>query len=176
MKTVMVVAAIALLGVAPALAQDYKFTVTNMLPEEESSLIAPIIVLDSALAEPFMFADGYLSEDFINTILDGDPRPMNGKIGAGVAGPILGQSGPAGVQIAGGETAEADLFVESNTLRFYAKGSYGDGSDQVISGVWDIAMGGGTLMLNRYDIGHSEGSNEITLVDEGVVKIVITAN
>lgn len=174
MKFKSVVAALALCTGSAAMAQDYNFEVTSMLPEDR--LIAPIIVLDDKLSDAFLFTDGYLSEDFVNTVLAGDPRPMNGKIGAGVAGPVLGTSGPPGVQIKGGEVAVTDLYIEANTLRFYAKGAYGEGSDTVISGVWDIAMGGGTLMLNEYDIGHSEGTNEITLVQEGVVKVVITRN
>lgn len=174
MKTATTALAIAVLGALPTLAQDYHIRVTNMLPEGQT--IAPLIVLDATLAEPFLFTDGKMSEDYVTTVLQGDPRPMNGKIGAGVAGPVLGKSGPPGVMIAGGEVAETDLFIESNTLRFYAKGSYGPGEDKVISGVHDISMGGGTFFLNRYDIGHSEGTNEITLVDENVVKVEITRN
>lgn len=173
MKIALAAAAAALIA-GPALANDFNIKVTSMLPE--GKMIAPLIILDATLAEPFLFTDGYLSEDFVTTVLEGDPRPMNGKIGAGVAGPVLGKSGPPEVLINGGETAETDLFIESSTIRFYAKGSYGPGADTVISGVYDLAMGGGTIMLNRYDIGQSEGTNEITLVDEGVVKVVITAN
>ena len=166
---------VALIGAAPVLAQDYNVTVTNLM--EPGNTIAPLIVVDAVLASPFMFnEDGTLSDDFVATILEGDPRPMNGKIGAGVAGPVLGSSGVQGVLIDGGETATTDMFIMSNTLRFYAKGSYGEGEDTVISGVHDIATGGGTILLNRYDIGHSEGTNTITLVDEGVVRVVITPN
>lgn len=174
MKISMIAATAALLAAAPAVAKDYKFKVTSMMPE--GTLIAPLIVVDTALAEPIMFENGKISEAFKNTILQGDPRPMNGKIGDGVAGPVLGKSGPPGVLIAGGETAEADMFILSNTLRFYAKSSFNPEDDKVISGVYDITMGGGTIMLNEYDIGHTEGTNEITLVKEGVVKVEITAN
>lgn len=174
MKTVFAAAALAVLAGAPAFAQDYNFTVTNMMGEGKT--MAPLIVLDAAKSEPIMFSGGYLSEAFLNTVLTGDPRPMNGKIGAGVAGPVLGTSGPPGVLIAGGETAAADLFIESNTLRFYAKSAYGEGEDKVVSGVWDISMGGGTLMLHSYDIGHSEGTKEITVAKENAVKVVITRN
>jgi len=175
MKTIFTAAAFAVLGAVPTFAQDYNVTVTNLMPE--GKIIAPIIVLDDALSQPFLFNEGGgLSEDFVTTILEGDPRPMNGKIGAGVAGPVLGKSGPPGVLINGGETATTDLYLLSNTLRFYAKAGYAPGSDYVISGVFDIAMGGGTVFLNRYDIGHNEGTNEVTLVEEAVVKVVITPN
>lgn len=174
MKLSKIAASIALLATAPAFAADYNFKVTSMMPK--GKLIAPLIIVDAAAAEPVMYKDGYLSDLFLETILKGDPRPMGMKLGAAVAGPVLGKSGPPGVQIDGGEVATNDLFVEANTLRFFAKGSYGPGEDTVITGVWDISMGGGTLMLNRYDIGHSEGTKKITLVEEGVVKVEITEN
>lgn len=175
MKTVFAAAALAAISALPAMAQDYNVTVTNLMPE--GNTIAPLIVVDAVAATPIMFnEDGTLSDLFVTTILEGDPRPMNGKMPEAVAGPVLGTSGPPGVMIAGGETASADMFIFSNTIRFYAKGSYGPDADTVISGVYDISMGGGTVKLNRYDIGRSEGTNEITLVDEGVVEVVIKAN
>ena len=174
MKTTFAAAALAVLAV-PAMAQDYNITVTNNMPE--GNTIAPIIVVDALLASPIMFnADGTMSDMYRTTVLEGDPRPMKGKIGDGVAGPVLGTAGPPGVLIAGGETATADMFIFANTIRFYAKGSYGPDADTVISGVYDISTGPGTVQLNRYDIGASEGTNEITLVDEGVVTVVIKAN
>ncbi|SMY09353.1 hypothetical protein [Flavimaricola marinus] len=174
MKTFYAATMMAVLGAAPAFAQDYNVTVTNNMPEGQ--VMAPLIVLDAVAAAPFLFnEDGSFTEDYLNTILEGDPRPLNGKIGDGVAGPVLGTSGPPGVLIAGGETASADMFIFGNTLRFYAKGDYTEG-DTVISGVFDISTGGGTVLLNRYDIGHTEGTNEITLIDEGIVEVVITPN
>jgi len=173
MKTLFAAASLAVCAATSAVAQDYNITVTNNLPE---GVIAPLIVLDAVKASPVMFnEDGSLSDAFISTILEGDPRPMNGTMPEAVAGPVLGTSGPPGVLIAAGETASADMFIFADVLRFYAKGDYTDG-DTVISGVFDISMGGGTILLNRYDIGHSEGTNEITLVDEGVVEVVITPN
>lgn len=173
MKTVYAAAAFAMLSVAPAMAQDYNITVTN----NTDTMIAPVIVLDALRASPIMFnEDGTLSEDFVNTILEGDPRPMNGKMPEAVAGPVLGTSGPPGVLLDAGETATTDVFlVGTNTLRFYAKGDYTEG-DTVISGVYDISMGGGTFGLSLYDIGNSEGTNEITLVSEDAVTVTITAN
>jgi len=63
----------------------------------------------------------------VTTILEGDPRPMNGTMPDAVAGPILGTSGPPGVLLAPGETATADMFIFGNTIRFYAKGDYDEG-------------------------------------------------
>lgn len=175
MKSLALATGIAVLAGSTAMAADYNFTVTNMM--EEGRVIAPLIVVDAAQADATMFDGGKLSDAYVTTILEGDPRPMNGTMPEAVAGPVLGTSGPPEVLIDGGETASADMFILANTLRFYAKAGYDatDG-DTVISGVWDIAMGGGTLMLHRYDIGHSEGTGEITLVEENVVKVVITAN
>ncbi|MFK7877227.1 MAG: hypothetical protein AB8B71_15850 [Paracoccaceae bacterium] len=174
MKTVYAAAAFAVLGTVPAMAQDYNVTVTN----NTENTIAPVIALDALLAAPIMFnEDGTMSDDFVTTVLEGDPRPMNGKMPEAVAGPILGTSGPPGVLIAAGETASADMFlIGTNTLRFYAKGNYGPDADTVVSGVYDISMGGGTFTLNRYDIGASEGTNEITLVEEDAVTVTITLN
>lgn len=174
MKTLFAAAALTALSAVPALAQDYNITVTN----NSSGTIAPLIALDALRASEIMFnEDGTLSDLFRTTILEGDPRPMNGKMPEAVAGPVLGTSGPPGVLIAAGETASTDLFlIGTNTLRFYAKGSYGPDADTVISGVYDISMGGGTFTLNHYDIGASEGTNEITLIEEGVVSVTITPN
>lgn len=174
MKAIAYAAGLAVCAAGAAQANDYNFTVTNLMAE--GTLMAPLIIVDANLAEPIMFDAGKPSEAFVTTILEGDPRPMNGKIGAGVAGPVLGKSGPPGVLIDGGETASTDLFIEASTLRFYAKASFSTGEDIVVSGVWDIAMGGGTLMLNSYDIGHDEGTNKVTLVEEGVARLEITAN
>ena len=173
MKTVYAAMAFAALGAMPAMAQDYNITVTNNTDET----IAPVIVLDAMRAAPIMFnEDGTMSDDFVTTVLEGDPRPMNGKMPEAVAGPVLGTSGPPGVLIAAGETASTDVFlIGTNTLRFYAKGSYTQG-DTVISGVHDISMGGGTFGLNLYDIGHDEGTNEITQIGENAVTVTITRN
>lgn len=173
MKTVYAAMAFAALGAMPAMAQDYNITVTNNTDET----IAPVIVLDAMRAAPIMFnEDGTMSNDFVTTVLEGDPRPMNGKMPEAVAGPVLGTSGPPGVLIAAGETASTDVFlIGTNTLRFYAKGSYTQG-DIVISGVHDISMGGGTFGLNLYDIGHDEGTNEITQIGENAVTVTIKRN
>ncbi|RPE72131.1 hypothetical protein EDD53_1274 [Pacificibacter maritimus] len=173
MKTLITAATLAVCAASAATANDYNISVTNNMAE---GVIAPLIVVDAVKASPVMFTpEGGLSEAFVTTILEGDPRPMNGTMPDAVAGPVLGKSGPPGVLIAAGETASADMFLFGDVIRFYAKGDYTDG-DSVISGVYDISMGGGTVLLNRYDIGHTEGTNEITLVDEGVVEVVITAN
>ena len=172
MKTLMTATAIAVGLATTAFAQDYKITVTN----NSDTIIAPVIVLDAVKASPVMFKeDGTMSDAYVKTILEGDPRPMNGTMPEAVAGPVLGKSGPPGVLLAPGETASADMFIFANTLRFYAKGGYDEG-DWLISGVYDISTGGGTVLLNRYDIGHSEGTNEITMNAEGVVEVVITPN
>lgn len=173
MKTVYAAVAFAALGAAPAMAQDYNITVTNNLDE----MIAPVIVLDALRASPIMFnEDGTMSDAFVTTVLEGDPRPMNGKMPEAVAGPVLGTSGPPGVLIGAGETASTDVFlIGTNTLRFYAKGSYTEG-DYVISGVHDISMGGGTFGLNLYDIGNDEGTGEITQISEDAITVTITAN
>jgi len=173
MKTVYAAAAFAVLGAMPAMAQDYNITVTNNTDE----MIAPVIVVDALRASGIMFnEDGSLSDDFVTTILEGDPRPMNGKMPEAVAGPVLGTAGPPGVLIDGGETASTDVFlIGTNTLRFYAKGSYTEG-DYVISGVHDISMGGGTFGLDLFDIGNDEGTGEITRLREDAVTVTITRN
>ena len=174
MKQFLLAAAATTIGTVSAHAADYKFTATNMM--DAGHRIAPLVIVDAANAESTMFDLGKMTELYTNTVLRGDPRPMNGKMPTAVYGAILGKSGPPGVQIDGGETASVDFYVVGSTLRFFAKGSYGEGEDTVISGVWDIAMGGGEVMLHRYDIGYSEGTGEITLVEENAVKLVITKN
>ena len=163
------------LAASAASAQDFNFSVTN-LREEPDHYMAPIVIVDDAMAEPFLFADGYLTEDFIGAILDGDPRPLNARIGAGYAGPVLGNRNGQGPHIAAGETAAADYFITSERLRFYAKGGYSEGEDTVITGTWDVTPEGGEILLDLYDIGHDEGRRELVTVREGVVRLVITPN
>jgi len=171
MKTLMLAAGIALAGTA-AVANDFKVTVTNMM--EEGNMIAPLIVLDATASQPIMF-DGFdLSDDFKAVATEGDPRPMNGKMPEAVAGAILGDAGPPGVLIDGGKTFEGDMIIFANTLRFYAKDE--SCPDCLISGVYDIAMGAGEVMLHSYDTGQDEGTGDITIARENVVKVVVTAN
>lgn len=156
------------------MAQDYHITVTN----NTDGTIAPVIVLDALLAAPIMFnEDGTMSDDYIATVVEGDPRPMNQKMPEAVAGAVLGTSGPPGVLLAAGESAEADMFlVGTNTLRFYAKGSYGPDADTVIAGVYDISKGPGTFTLDHFDIGVSERTKEITQIGEDALTVTITPN
>lgn len=158
-----------------ASAQDFNFSITN-LREEGDHYMAPLVIADDALSEPFLFADGYITDDFVGAILDGDPRPLNAKIGAGYAGPILGNRNGEGPHIAAGETAAADYFIDSPRLRFYAKGGYAEGEDTVITGTWDVTPEGGEILLDLYDIGHDEGRRELVKVREGVARLVIKPN
>lgn len=158
-----------------AFAQDFNFSVTN-LREEADHYMAPIVIADDALAQPFLFVDGYITDDFKGAILDGDPRPLNAKIGAGYAGPVLGNRNGTGPHISAGETASADYFITSPRLRFYAKGGYAEGEDTVLTGTWDVTPEGGEVLLNLYDIGHDEGRRELVVVREGAARIVIKPN
>lgn len=158
-----------------ASAQDFNFAVTN-LREEPDHYMAPIVIVDDAMAQPFLFADDYITDDFVGAILEGDPRPLNAKIGDGYAGPILGNRNGEGPHIAAGETAAADYFIVSPRLRFYAKGGYGEGEDTVITGTWDVTAEGGEVVFDLYDIGHDEGRRELVIVREGVARLLITPN
>lgn len=172
MKTFIAAAALAVCAGSTASAQDFNFKVTNLRSEGS---IAPLIVLDAVKASPVLFTDeGAMTEPYITTVLEGDPRPMNGTMPDAVAGPVLGTSGPPGVYIDAGEVAMSDMFIFGNTLRFYAKDN--TAGDVVVTGVYDISAGPGTVLLNAYDIGHDEGTMEMTLVEEGVIEVVITSN
>lgn len=171
MKKMMLAVGVALAGSA-ALADDYKITVTNMM--DAGRMVAPLIVLDAGLAEATLFDGNKMSDLFKTVATKGDPRPMNGKMPEAIAGPVLGKSGPPGVLIDGGETASSDMFIPSTTIRFYAKDE--SCADCMISGVWDLAFGDGELMLHSYSTGQEDGSGEIKLANENVVKVTIKAN
>jgi hypothetical protein len=175
MRNRILATAVLVLAGGAATAQDFNFSVTN-LREEADHYMAPIVIVDDAIAEPFLFADGYLTEAFIGAILDGDPRPLNAQIGNGYAGPVLGNRNGEGPHIAAGETAAADYFITSPRLRFYAKGGYAEGEDTVITGTWDVTAEGGEVVLDLYDIGHDEGRRELVVVREDVARIVISPN
>jgi len=171
MKSVLYAAGLALVG-GMASADDYNVEVTSMM--EPGNLMAPLIVLNATMAEPVMFDGNDMSEAFKTVATEGDPRPMNGEMPDAVAGAILGDAGPPGVLIDGGTTFAEDMIIFGTTLRFFAKDE--SCADCIISGVFDIAMGGGEVMLHSYDTGQDEGTGEITVSRENVVKIVITAN
>lgn len=158
-----------------ASAQDFNFSITN-LREEPDHYMAPLVIADDAIAQPFLFKENYITDDFVGAILDGDPRPLNAKIGTGYAGPILGNRNGEGPHIAAGETAAADYFITSPLLRFYAKGGYGEGEDTVITGTWEVTPEGGEVVFDLYDIGNDEGRRELVMVQEGVARLVITPN
>lgn len=141
---------------------------------DEGQWIAPLVILDAAAAQATLFDGSEMSEAFKLVATDGDPRPMNGTMPDAVAGLVYGTAGPPGVMFEGGETGSQDIFLPSTTIRFFAKDE--SCADCIVSGVWDIAMGGGEFMLNSYDTGQDEGTGEITLAKEGVLKVVITKN
>ena len=155
-----------------AAADDFNFTVTNMLAE--GNWIAPLVIVDAGLAEATLFSGGEMSEDFKFVAVDGDPRPMNGKMPEAVAGLVYGTAGPPGVLFEGGETGTADIFVPSSTVRFYAKDE--SCPDCIVSGVWDAAMGGTEIMLHSYSTGQDDGSGVITVHAENVMKVTIVEN
>lgn len=171
MKTLSLAACIALAG-SVAHADDFNFTATSLL--EEGTWLAPLIILDATLAEPTMFSGSEMSDLFKTVALEGDPRPMNSTMPEAIAGVVFGTVGPPGVMFEGGETGTADIFVPSSTIRFFAK----DDScpDCMVSGVWDIAMGGGELMLHSYSTGQTDGSGVISRYADNVMKVVITEN
>lgn len=171
MKTLALAVAVAGLGTAAA-AKDFNFTVTSMM--DEGDWIAPLVILDAAAAQGTLFDGSEMSEAFKLVATDGDPRPMNGTMPEAVAGLVYGTAGPPGVMFEGGETGTQDIFVPSTTLRFFAKDESCD--DCIVSGVWDIAMGGGEFMLHSYSTGQADGSGKITLAREGVLKVTITEN
>lgn len=171
MKTFLMAAGLAVAGAA-ASADDYNFSVTNMM--DEGSMIAPLVVLNATLAEPVMFSGNDMSDAFKTVATEGDPRPMNGDMPDAVAGVVLGDAGPPEVLIDGGKTFAMDMFIFGTTLRFFAKDE--SCADCIISGVYDIAMGGGEVMLHSFSTGQADGSGEITVAKENAVKVVITAN
>lgn len=166
LKTATLTAA-ALLAATAASAGTYKVKVTNQMEDE---LLAPILVT-SALHDGDIFAAGYVTPEAEAQILTGDPGKLAMRIGDGVT-VAHGMDGDNGVLLAPGKTVEFTVETEATALRILAMVAPTMKPDQYVSAVVDLSaatMAG--ARLDRYDIGHDEGTMMTMPVAEGAALV-----
>jgi hypothetical protein len=153
-----------------ALAETFTVTVTNTLKDE---LLAPIVVT-SAANDAHFFSGSYVTPAAEHQILTGDPAKVVASIGMHGAAVGHGMDGPPGVLLAPGASVTFDVDTEATSLRILAMVAPTKVPDNYVTNVVDIHTAMGTsVALNRFDIGHDEGSMMDRLVSEGGASVTI---
>ncbi len=170
MKHFIAYAAAACLLTGSAFAETFSLTVTNTMQEE---LLAPILVT-GAENDGLLFSGSYVTPAAEHQILTGDPAQVVESIGMHGATVGHGMDGPPGVLLAPGASVTFDVDTQARSLRILAMVAPTKVPDNYVTNVVDIhtAMGT-TVTLNRFDIGHDEGSMKDMLVSEGGATVMI---
>lgn len=154
-----------------ALADNYTITVTNNLSEE---LLAPIVVTSTSNDVAF-FEGNYVTPEAEEQILTGDPARIVDRIGAAMAAVGHGEAGPPGVLLAPGDSVTFEFDTHATSLRILAMVAPTLVPDHYVTNVVDIqAITEVTVTLDRFDIGHDEGTMTRTSVETGAATVVIT--
>ena len=151
-STLTALALIATAGTAGA--GSYTVTVTNNMDKE---LLAPILVT-SAANDGEIFTMNYVTPEAEEQILTGDPGKLAARIGAdAMVG--HGMDGPPGVLLAPGKSVSFDIMTEATALRVIAMVAPTMVPDNYVTNVVDLHAGDKVeTVLNRFDIGHDEGT------------------
>lgn len=146
------------IGINAANAASYEITVTNTLQDE---LLAPILVVPVS-NDALIFDGHYVTAEAEAQILTGDPAMLAGKIGddATVA---HGADGPPGVLLAAGKSLSFTIDTEASAVRIISMVAPTKVPDNFVSAVVNLDAPL-EVALNRYDIGHNEGSKMITSI------------
>lgn len=172
LKTAFLATALAALTAGGAIAQEmmtetYKVTVTNNLDEE---LLAPILITNVA-NDAHIFDGAYVTPEAEEQILTGDPAKLAMRIGEdAMVG--HGSDGPPGVLLAPGKSVSFEIKTDATAVRVIAMIAPTMKTDHYVSNVVDLhaaAMAGVTL--NRFDIGHDEGTKMNMAVADGVAEV-----
>lgn len=154
-----------------AFAETYSITVTNNLTEE---LLAPIVVTDTANDGEFFVGD-YVTPEAEEQILTGDPARIVERIGADMAAVGHGNDGPPGVLLKAGDSVTFEFETDATSLRIVSMVAPTIFLDNYVSNVVDVhATAETTVMLNRFDIGHDEGTMVNSRIGDDAATVVIT--
>lgn len=154
-----------------ALADTYSITVTNNLSEE---LLAPIVVTNASNDSHF-FDGNYVTPAAEEQILSGDPGKVVASIGADMAAVGHGTDGPPGVLLKAGDSVTFEFTTDATSLRILAMVAPTMIPDNYVSNVVDVhATAETTVKLNRFDIGHDEGTKTNAHVSNDAATVVIT--
>lgn len=160
----MTAAATLFAGVASAqsMATTYSVTVTNNMAEE---LLAPILITD-AMNDAHIFKGDYVTAEAEEQILTGDPGKLAMRIGPdAMVG--KGTDGPPGVLLAPGKSVTFEITTEATSVRVLSMVAPTMVPDNYVSNVVDLhAQSMVATDLNRFDIGHDEGTMKNMALDE----------
>jgi len=152
-KSILGAAAIAALASA-ASAGNYTVTVTNNLDEE---LLAPILITNTG-NDGGIFSSPYVTPEAEEQILTGDPGKLVARIGPdAVVG--HGSDGPPGVLLAPGNSVTFDIETDAASVRVLAMIAPTIVPDNYVTNVVNLnGIDMTEIGLDRFDIGHDEGS------------------
>lgn len=171
MNKLALAAVLAAMTSGAAFADTYSITVTNNLDEE---LLAPIVVTDTSNDGHF-FEGAYVTPEAEEQILTGDPGKVVGRIGADMAAVGHGNDGPPGVLLKAGDSVTFEFETDATSLRILAMVAPTMVPDNYVSNVVDVhATDEVTVMLNRFDIGHNEGTMTNARIGDDAATVVIS--
>lgn len=147
--------------------RTYLFEVTNDLSDE---LLAPILVAPLA-HDGKIFVDSYVSDEAEVQILTGDPGQLATAIGDS-ATVAHGNDGPPGVLLASGKSLTFRVVTSAPSVRVLAMVAPTVVPDNYVSTVVSLGDSVSTKM-DRFDIGHDEGSRTVSRVSTGAVSLSV---
>lgn len=155
-KSILGAAAIAVLA-GSASAGTYTVTVTNNMDEE---LLAPILIT-SAGNDMEIFSGSYVTPEAEAQILTGDPAMLAARIGPdAMVG--HGTDGPPGVLLAPGKSVSFEIETEAASVRVLAMVAPTVVPDNYVTNVVNLfGVDMAEIGLDRFDIGHDEGTKAI---------------
>jgi len=170
MNKVLIAAVLAAVSSSAALADTFSITVTNNLSDE---LLAPIVVT-SAENDAHFFEGNYVTKAAETQILTGDPGEIVMAIGESDVAVGHGNDGPPGVLLSAGDSVTFEFETNATALRILAMVAPTMVPDNYVSNVVDIhATQRVEATLNRFDIGHDEGTKLNTMLANGGATVVI---
>ena len=155
-KTILSAGALSLIA-GLAHAGSYTVTVTNNLDEE---LLAPILIT-SAANDMEIFSGTYVTPEAEEQILSGDPAMLAARIGPdAMVG--HGTDGPPGVLLAPGKSVTFEIETEATSVRIIAMVAPTVVPDNYVTNVVNLhGVDMVEIGLDRFDIGHDEGTKMI---------------
>lgn len=147
--------------------KTYLFEVTNNLSDE---LLAPILVAPLA-KDGKIFVGSYVSDEAEVQILTGDPAQLAGAIGDS-ATVAHGNDGPPGVLLAPGKSLTFRVLTSEPSVRVLSMVAPTKVPDNYVSTVISLGDSVSTKM-DRFDIGHDEGTRTVSRVSTGVVSLSV---
>lgn len=144
----------------------YMLTITNNMADE---LLAPILVVQSRYDED-IFVNSYVTPEAQEQILTGNPEMLAKRIGKNAV-VKHGKDGPPGVLLGPGKSVKIPVSGRGavRVLSMVAPTKFKDHFATAIVNPKSLLP----VKLDRYDIGHDEGTRSTTFVKSGVATVTI---